>query len=240
VSPALTTFLFEAANFLILTAALGWLFFKPVRATIEARRRHLAEEMEQASRSHEEALALHAEITRERQALKEELERERAQARTEAQAAASTIIAAAREQAQREREAARQSAASLQQADIQRLGSAAAAAAREVVIQLLVRIGSVPLAEALVQAACQELSRLNSGELSPVTVESAQDLGLEERAKLSAALGPDITPSFRVVPDLVAGVRVITRRGMVDASIAGLSSYAEHVLSSAVREAIDE
>ena len=33
-SPTLTTFLFEAANFLVLAAVLGWLFFKPVRQAL--------------------------------------------------------------------------------------------------------------------------------------------------------------------------------------------------------------
>ena len=36
VSPSWVTFLFEAANFLLLAAVLGWLFFRPVRGTPRA------------------------------------------------------------------------------------------------------------------------------------------------------------------------------------------------------------
>jgi F-type H+-transporting ATPase subunit b len=239
-SPALTTFLFEAANFLILAGLLGWLLFQPVRTVIAGRRQQLAEELEQARRQQSEAESLRAAMMRERQALNAELEQERARARAEAEREAAALLAAAREQSRQQQGAARQATLSLQRAEEQRLGRAAAAAAREVVLQLLAQIGAADLNQSLVQAARRELSRLDNGALEPVTVESAQPLGAEERAALAAVFGPDVTPNYRVVPDLVAGVRVITRRGMVDASAAGLATYAEQALAAAVREAIDE
>jgi hypothetical protein len=38
VSASWVTFAFEAANFLLLTALLAWLFFRPLRAALERRR----------------------------------------------------------------------------------------------------------------------------------------------------------------------------------------------------------
>jgi hypothetical protein len=189
--------------------------------------------MDQASRKQAEAESLRAEMVRQRQELDAELERERARARAEAEQEAVAILAAARQQSRHEQESARQATLSLQRAEEQRLGRAAAAAAKEVVLQLLAQIGAADLDHALIQAAGRELSRFNNSALEPVTVESAQPLGADERAALAAVFGPDVTPLFRVVPDLVAGVRVITRRGMVDASVA-------QALATAVREAIDE
>jgi F-type H+-transporting ATPase subunit b len=232
--------LFQAVNFVILAALLAWLLFKPVRSVIEQRRQQLAASMDQASRKQAEAESLRAEMIRERQMLNEELERERARARAMAEQEAAALLAAARQQVRQEQEAARQATLSLQRAEEQRLGRAAAAAAKEVVLRLLAQIGAADLDHALIQAAERELVRFNNGVLEPVTVESARPLGADERALLAAVFGPDVTPIFRVVPDLVAGVRVITRRGMVDASVAGLAACAEQALATYISAAIDE
>jgi len=55
VSPSLTTFLFEAVNFVVLTGVLGWLFFRPVQAAIERRRADLEAERRQADHIRAEA-----------------------------------------------------------------------------------------------------------------------------------------------------------------------------------------
>jgi len=40
VAPWVVNFLFETVNFLLLVGALGWLFFKPVGAALDAERKH--------------------------------------------------------------------------------------------------------------------------------------------------------------------------------------------------------
>jgi hypothetical protein len=62
-------------------------------------------------------------------------------------------------------------------------------------------------------------------------VESACALEEEALAAIARAAGVaagDV--SHRVDPDLVAGVRVVTARGLVDASAAGLAAQAERLL----------
>jgi len=49
------TFLFEAANFLLLAAVLGWLFFRPVRDALERRRSELESEQRAATEARAEA-----------------------------------------------------------------------------------------------------------------------------------------------------------------------------------------
>lgn len=231
-SPALTTFLFEAANFLILAVLLGWFFFKPVRRALEERRRALAAETEQSGVKLAEAERLRGEIAREREALAAELEQQRARVMARNEEEARSIVAAAREQAQREREAAQQALASLSRAERERMARGAAAAAREVVVRLLAQLGAPALDDCLVRAAHAGFAQAN-GSLGPITVESAQLLDADQQLSFSSLFGSDARPVFRVVPDLIAGVRIITGRGMVDASVSGLAAYAERALTAA-------
>ena len=63
-SASWVTFVFEAANFLVLAALLGRLFFRPVRDALERRRAELEGEREAARRVREEAEAALAEARR--------------------------------------------------------------------------------------------------------------------------------------------------------------------------------
>ena len=62
VSPTLTTFLFEAANFLVLAAVLGWLFFKPVRQALVDHREKFESDNRKATQKLAEAEKTRQEI----------------------------------------------------------------------------------------------------------------------------------------------------------------------------------
>jgi len=108
----------------------------------------------------------------------------------------------------------------------------AAFAAREIVVRLLEEMKGAELDQTLLRAACRELEELRaSGSLGNVVIESAAPLDRPALAAIAEAAGisPD-TATHRVDPDLVVGVRVLTAKGLVDTSAAGLAAQAERVL----------
>jgi F0F1-type ATP synthase membrane subunit b/b' len=232
VSPSWVTFLFEAANFLLLAALLGWAFFRPVRAALERRRAGLEAEEREAARKLAEAERALAEAAARRSELEGSLASLRERVREEAERERSRLLDAAREQAQRERETLKTELAALRRGQARQVASDAAAAAREIVLRLLERIEGPDLEQALVEAAGDELAKLAAaGAVAPVIVESAGALAPELRDSLAQAAGISTSEmSARVVPELGAGVRILTARGLIDASAAGLAAHAERAL----------
>ena len=86
-SASWVTFLFEAANFLLLAALLGWLFFRPVREVLERRRSELESEQRAAADARAEAERALGEARSRRAELEGSLEelRERVQREAEAE-----------------------------------------------------------------------------------------------------------------------------------------------------------
>lgn len=232
-SPPLATFLIELVNFLLLAGLLGWLLFKPVRAALEAR--------QAAEKQRADALAARAadldRLDSERQARSAAFEREMTAARAARLAAAeqgaAAIIDYARQAAERERIRATNALAHVEQAQIEKLAGAVAAASREAVVRLLAMIDTPDLETGLVRAACQQLQGLDGASLGAVVVESAQPLADCDRDAITTALGTRAASSaFRVVTDLGAGVRVTTAHGLVDASAAGIAADIERRLKA--------
>lgn len=231
VSPSATTFLFEAANFVVLAAVLGWLFFRPVQAVIERRRATLAAERQEADRILAGAKRTLAEAETRRAEIEASLEPMRLEARREAERQAAAIVDEARKQVTEERNRLADELAALRREHAGTLAHDAAAAARTLVARLLTEIGSPDLDAALARAACTRLAGLPEGHRNGlVEVETARPIDAEALAQLSAAAGPEATVKVRVVPELGAGVRVITRAGLVDATAAGLAAWAEREL----------
>lgn len=233
-SPSWVTFLFEAANFVLLAALLGWLFFRPVREALERRREGLEAAERDAAAKRAEAERTLAEATARRAEFEASLAELRERAREEGERERSRLLDAAREQAQRERAALATELAGLRRGQARRVKSDAAAAAREFVAQLLERIDGPELEQALRAAAGRELAKLAAaGPLAPVIVESAAALEQRSLDSLARAAGVDGAElSVRCVPELGAGLRVLTARGLVDASAAGLAVHAERALEA--------
>jgi F-type H+-transporting ATPase subunit b len=231
VSPSLTTFLFEAANFVALAAVLGWVFFRPVQAAIERRRSGLEAERRDADRARADAERRLAEVEARRREVEGGLEPLRAEARREAEREAAAIVEAARQQAGEERARLEHELAALRREHARTLARDAAAAARILVTRLLAEIGGPDVDTALARAACERLAALPEAKRAgSVEVQTARPLDAETRARFQEVAGPAATVKDRVVPELGAGVRVITPAGLVDASASGLAAWAEQEL----------
>jgi len=232
VSSTAATFLFETANFLLLAAALGWLFFRPLRATIERRRGEIEEERRAAAEAREQAERALEEARKQQAALEGSRDALRAQARREAEGEREQLLEAARAQAQRERESLEAEHVASRRGQAQTLARDAAFAAREIVARLLDGIGGPELEPLLVRAACRALAELRAaGPLAPVIVESARALEADALAALAQAAGVgEGEVARRVAPELLGGLRVVTARGVVDLSASGFAASAERAL----------
>ena len=233
VSPTLTTFLFEAANLLVLIGVLAWLFFRPVGQAIERRRAQLQRQADEAMAKLVEAERLRTEIEQRYAKLEEELEQRRKQSLAAAEQQAAQIIQHARESARRESEAAKHRLGHLQRSHRERLARVIAETAGASIDRLLRQIDQPDLDHVLTAAACREIRSFEGNSLSPVRIESAHPLDQSDRDALLAVLGSAAeSAEFHVIEDLGVGLRVSTNRGLVDVSSAGLSTFAKHKLAS--------
>ncbi|HEX5105688.1 MAG TPA: ATP synthase F0 subunit B [Pirellulaceae bacterium] len=236
-SPTLVTFLFEAANFLLLAAVLSWLLFKPVRKALADYRARLDAQAIKAQEKLAASEKLQADIEQERQAFRDESARLRNDTLAAARTQAEQTLAQARERARTVKEAAEQHVTRLDAAQKEALAQAAAMAAAAAVAKLLEQIGGPELETALRQAACRQLAGLQL-DGQRIIIESAAPLGDSERVELEHALGPAaVHVTYRVVKELRGGIRVTTSRGVIDASVAGLADYARIALTSELGEA---
>jgi F0F1-type ATP synthase membrane subunit b/b' len=235
VSAVLANFLFEAINFLILAAALGYFFFKPVRSALDRERDARASADAEAARVRAEA---------------EDLAKKALQTWTAADADIAShrerLLAAARDEGARLKEQARteQAAERLafdkqlrasRQAQTDDVASAIGEVAALAVLRLLGTIEGPDLDTALVRAACTELAGVRPSDGSPVEVESARPLSPDAVASLTGALGDGFVE--RIVPELGAGVRITTQVGQVDASAAAIARLAAREVAATGRGA---
>ncbi len=230
-SPTLTTFLYEAANFLVLAAALGWFFFKPVRQALVDRRAKMEADSVQAAQQLAEAEKMRQETDRTRANLQAEMNELRARELEAARRQAEQIVSDARAVAQRQRELSERQAAQMSDSQRATLADVSAAAAAETVGRLLTQIGGPELQSALIDSACQQLRRLPQDGIGPVKIESAQPLDANQRTLITEALGTaGAGADFRTVDGLGDGVRISTGKGLIDASVKGLVQFASQSL----------
>lgn len=232
-SPTLTTFLFEAANFLVLAAVLGWLFFRPVRDSLENRRVQQAKQANDAADKLAEAERIRSKIEHKYATLEQELENRRTKSRAAGEQQAALILQQARESARRESDAAKIQLAHLQRSQRERLARVIAETAATAIERLLIQIDQPQLRHFLTAAACREIRSFEGDSLAPVRIESAHPLDQVDRDTLVEALGPaGESAEFHVIENLGMGLRISTNRGLIDASSAGLANFAERQLAN--------
>lgn len=232
-SPTLTTFLYEAANFLVLATVLGWLFFKPVRQALADRQAKFESESRLAAQKLYEAEKVQQEINAKRARLQAELKEQRTREVTAARKQADQLLDEARMAAQREREVTRRQAARMSETQQDTWAQVAAAAAGATVGRLLEQIGGPDLQSALIEAACQQLRSFPKDAISPVKIESTQCLSDSQVAKLKDALGSAADAAeFRTADGLGTGIRISTGKGLIDATTSGLTQFARQSLVS--------
>ncbi len=165
--------------------------------------------------------------------LEQDLEQRRSQSQAAAERQAAQILQQARQAAQRESDTAKTRLSYLERSQRQRLARVIAETAAVSIQRWLNQIDQPSLHHFLTTAACREIESFDGNSLAPVRVESAHPLDQADRAALLAALGAaGESAEFHVIEDLGMGLRVSTNRGLVDASSAGLCTFAEHQLAS--------
>lgn len=231
-SPALANFLFEAANFLLLAAGLGWLLFKPVRRALDGERERHAKDAEEQQRLRSEAEALARDARAVRDAADRELAQRRGEILAAAQKDAARIVEEARETQAAARRALEKELADARNAQAAALADTVGRIAGESVAALLDALKGPSLDAALVRAACVELRALPDPARASALVEGAHPLDAEARTLLDEALGHRFQE--RTVPELLAGVRVTTPGGQVDATARSLARHAARAVTGAV------
>jgi len=233
VSPTVTTFLFELANFLLLAALVGWLLFKPVRAALETRQTAERQRVE-ALAAREQALKSAGEALEARKAAFDaDTLRLRKERLDSAETEAAAIIDRARRAADRQRDLEEQMQVRLDQMQAERLSAAVAAAARTAVSKLLTDLRAPDLDRALATLACRQLE--STAAPGAVIVESADALDEPTRQAIAEAVGGRASSlDFRLLPTLGAGLRVTTSSGVIDVSAAGLAGHTERALVAAL------
>lgn len=228
-SPFLANFLFEAANFLLLAAALGWILFKPVRRALDAEAARRAGEETERARLRADADAAAREARGARDAAEREAAETRQTALAAARAEAAAIVEDARKERARERGVLERELAASRAAEAAALAEAVGRIAAGSVQRLMAELQGPSLDLALVRAACAELAALPGGVRRPVVVESARPLGADARGLLEAVLGGGY--EVRIVGELGAGVRVTSPAGQVDATPASFARQAARALA---------
>jgi F0F1-type ATP synthase membrane subunit b/b' len=230
VSASAATFVFETLNFIVLALALGWAFSRPMRKV-------LAEELAARERAESDANATRAGLERSRidldarlSSAAHEVDEILNRGRVEAEKVAARIIAEARERIAAERLGADRESDARRRAELDALLGDVAHATARLLLQLFSAAGEAVDA-AFVRAARAELVKLTVVDDPALVIESARPPNEDVRAALQGALGTAFASAeVRVVPELVAGVRVTGRGGLVDASARGLAKYAEVAL----------
>ena len=232
-SPTLTTFLFEAANFLVLVGLLAWLFFRPVKEALDRRQAEQQRLADEAAENLEQTERMRMEIEQRYLKLEQELDQRREQASLAAEKEAAEIIKQARGFARRESESAKRRIANLEQSQMEKLARVIAETAGASVDRLLREVEQPDLNHALTAVACREIRAFGGDSLAPVRVESARPLDGKDRDALLTALGhAGEMAEFHVLENLGMGLRVSTNRGLVDLSSVGLAKFAEHQLAA--------
>lgn len=222
-STALANFLFEAVNVLLLAAALGYFFFKPVRAALDRERDQRAQADAEVARLRAEAEELTGRAKASWAAADAQITEHRERLLSAARAEVARLKEQARSEQTSERQAFDKDLRAAREAQTDELAAAVGEVAAAGVRRLLDSVAGPDLDTALVRAAVEELRRTPSA-TGGTLVECPRPLGAGARAELAAVLGPDFAE--RIVPELGAGVRVTTGAGQVDATAAGFARLA--------------
>ncbi|PQO25621.1 hypothetical protein C5Y96_22630 [Blastopirellula marina] len=234
---SLWTFAFEIVNFLMLAGLLGWFFFKPVRNAIEKERDETRRLEEQSKAKLSQAESIERDLNQQKQTVIEEIEKMRLAATASATQEREQILAKARAEANKELDLLKLKAIHIEQANASRLSQFIVEKTTAIISRLLQDIDGPELESALMGATVRQLEALSAETLSPVSVESAVELDSAAKERICVALKqPAKSVSFRVLPELIGGLRISTAQGLVDASIAGLSRYAKQELLDEVSQ----
>jgi len=224
----LTTAVFETINFLVLTAILWRLLYRPLRRSIEARRATVAEDVERARQARAEAEALESQWRAREADLDALRERTRRDAVDEAEAERARILARAREDADAERARVTQLLETERDAAARRVRSAVWSRGTDLAGRLAVALVPDSLDEALFRRLLDVVAERAPQLTDPdpeVELTGARLAGPERtealRAVVAGALGRTPRMTVREDEELLAGWTVRIGDLRFDGSLAG-------------------
>jgi F0F1-type ATP synthase membrane subunit b/b' len=233
VTPELANFLFEAANFLVLAGALGWVLFKPMRRVLDAERARHAESVEDIERQRSSLEVQRSALADERTSIAAELEQHRTEALELARREADELREATRKATENERAAFQRELEARKRAELDSLVEGVGQLAAGTVERLMRELGGPALDLSLVRSLTAGLE----GVTGEATVESAQALNGESQALLDAALPEGY--QVRVRPELGAGLRITSTSGQIDVSALGFAREARRTLSLELEQRLE-
>lgn len=223
-SVPLANFAFEAVNFLLLAAGLGWVLFRPVKRVLQAEQARHGEERKRAGQLLSEAEAR----LRAQKDAQEAQDAALSQRRAAAQAALREELDAAREAAQKAREDEERrfqaERAEALRSELLQFSAAVGRVAARSVQHLLQQLQGPALDRALLKAALSQLRKLAIGDPGAVVLECARPLDAEAERWVREQVGGEVTK--RVRPELGAGVRLVTAAGQIDCTALAIARQA--------------
>lgn len=223
-SQSLANFVFEALNFLLLAAGLGYVLWKPARRALEAERQRYEAQQAHSEQLRQQAEGLLSEAKTAQLAAASGARDERDKLLAAAQQQADALISQARQTQESLRDAFAQEQEHARSAQVAALVDPIARLAADSLRSLLAELDGPELDTALIRGACQRLRELPQASRQQAQVESARPLSEAGRSLLEQALGAPLRA--RAVPELGAGVRVTTPDGQVDATALALARQA--------------
>ena len=233
-SSTVANFLFEAANVLLLAAALAWAFFAPVQRALDEEQNRKSKVDEELAHARAEAASVRRELETAREVANREIATRRAELLGAAERDAAAVLEGSRNERSAERRALEKELAARREADVAALAEDVGRIAAASVARLLAAVDGPPLDLALARLACEQLRALPAEARRRAVVESARALAEPIRALLAGVLGDGF--EIRVIAELGAGVRIITPAGQVDASAGSFAREAAEAFRSASGE----
>lgn len=235
----LTTFVFEAVNFIVLVWLMQKLVYRPLRDGLEKRRGALESREAEALEAMDEAKLLQAASNDDRDELSRLRDDILREANEEAAEQRARILSQAREDAEAERARVKRLLESEREAALSWVSQLAVQRGTEVVGILLMQLAPDAIEEALFEQLRTEIERrdladADLGEDQEVEVSAAEMLGgprlAQLRKSLEKALGCEPRLAVREDDALRAGLVLRVGHLVLDASVAGqLDAFRERV-----------
>jgi F-type H+-transporting ATPase subunit b len=207
-----STIIFQIINFLILLVILTRFLYQPVQRMMQQRQAAITAQLNEAAQREAEAIAERQRLQQQVQTAQVESERVLAELRAGAAAERAQLLDAARAQAAQMHETSEREIREREQVAFARTAAHVRATATALAATMI-RVAAGPIVhQALVDRLIAEGLPGGASD-TPLEVELAYPADTDLEQRLSRLTGARLT--FRVNPDLVAGVRILTSHQLV-------------------------
>ena len=208
-----STIVFQIINFLILLFILTRFLYQPVQRTMKQRQEAITLRLREASQREADAIAERERLEQQERTARADAERVLAEARVEADAQRARMIEAAREQVTHLKESTERDIRERERSALASTAAHLRATAASLAATLIRQAAGPEVHEALVRRVIAAGLPSAVREDAELIVELAYPAGPDLQKELAQLTGAHVT--FRVNPELVAGVRILTSHQVV-------------------------